>query len=195
MAPPCQEADAPTERRGWKGDILRLIDKLDIKGIVPTMRAQIVQAFAVALLIAIPARAQSSDNLDFHFDCELGQKAAHVTTEGGRLVYKYGSPGKVELTIREDPTHSNVFYRRDKLGLKGEGQQLRFENGRYSYVLSSWYVAAAGGEDQVKFFVLEGEKVITSRLCRSAPSFEEYGQFDRLAHDAMRPLGYPLEVR
>jgi hypothetical protein len=137
--------------------------------------------------VSLPARA--SNPSPFGFNCDLGSESVQIATEGGRLVYRYTARRKPELVIREDPAAPNLFYRRDALGTRGEGQQLRFVHGRYSYVLSSRFIAV-GGADEVKFFVLRDHKAVLSRLCHAAPSFEEYAQFDHLHQDVAGPVGY-----
>jgi hypothetical protein len=144
-------------------------------------------ACLASTLASLPAQANAVRT--FHFNCNLGPKMVQITTEGASLVYHYGPRGKPELTIREEPATPNVFYRHEALGSGGEGQQLRFVKGQYSYVLSSQFIAI-GISDEVKFFVLRDDKVLFSRNCRSAPSFEDYDQFDHLPRDTLELLRY-----
>jgi hypothetical protein len=153
------------------------------------MRTPIGLGAACLIFAAVSLPARASDPSPFKFDCDLGSKSVRITTEGGRLIYRFGAGHEPELVIREEPAVPNVFYRRDALGTRGEGQQLRFVHGRYSYVLSSRFIAA-GGADEVTFFVLRDDRTVLSRLCHAAPSFEEYAQFDHLHHDLTGPVGY-----
>ena len=49
-------------------------------------------------------------------------------------------------------------------------------------------VAAAGGDDWVKFYVLRGKEVMKVQLCRDARSFEDFDQLDRLPSDTTIPI-------
>jgi len=126
---------------------------------------------------------------NFGFMCQLGPKAVRVTTEGRDLVYRFGTTNTTELTIRGNAASRNVFFRHDT-GMRSDGQQLRFVNGAYSYVLSSLFVGAAGGEDWVKFSVLHDDKVVRTQSCRGSASFEDFDQLDRLPRDGMGPIAY-----
>ena len=144
-------------------------------------------AILVATLLVDGGAAHPVGRPAFGYVCQLGQKAVRVTTEGNDLVYRYGTTKTPELTIRGNAANRKVFLRHDT-AMRAEVQQLRFVNGAYSYVLSSLFVAAAGGEDRVKFSVLHDDKVVRTQLCRGSRSFEDFGGLDGLPRDGMRAL-------
>lgn len=138
---------------------------------------------AWATLFVGPLSAHPVGQPNFGFVCQLGAKAVRISTEENEIVYRYGNTnGKPELTIRGSAQNKNLFFLHDT-ARRSEAQQIRFVNGDYSYALSSLFVAAAGGEDWVKFYILRGKKVLKVQLCRNAASFEDFDQLDRLPRD------------
>lgn len=134
-------------------------------------------------LIGGPAWCHPVGQPDFSFECKLGAKSVRITSEGDELVYSYGSRQNSELIIRGSAQRNNLFARHD-MARRADAQQLRFVKGDYSYLLSSLFVAGAGGDDWVKFYVLRGGKVLRAQVCRGAPSFKDFDQLDRLPRDA-----------
>jgi hypothetical protein len=68
------------------------------------------------------------------FHCTLANgKNVSVTICGEQIIYRYGRGSRAELTLNGTPRSRNVFY--------GGGRyvspqyQLRFQNGRYSYIV------------------------------------------------------------
>jgi hypothetical protein len=119
---------------------------------------------------------------EFRFECKLGAKSVRITSEGNELVYTYGARLQFELVIRGSAQRKNLFARHE-MGMRSDAQKIRFVNGDYSYLLSSLFVAGAGGDDWVKFYVLRGDKVVRAQVCRGAASFEDFDQLDRLPRD------------
>jgi len=153
--------------------------------------------FTVTLLLTAmvvqergPGRIDGNPN--FHFVCSVGTKQASITTEGGRLVYRYGRPRQPELTIRQSSSAPNVFYRIDWWP-SANSQQLRFVNGRYSYGVSSWFVAGRGAEEGVGLFVMRDGKVVSWRRCRGDDWFSEDNQLGRLPQDRMENVSATLD--
>jgi hypothetical protein len=153
--------------------------------------------FSAILVAALLGGGQSSAHPvgqpAFSFVCHLGPKAVRVTTEGTDLVYRYGTINAPELTIRGSAASHNVFFHHDTWA-HGEGQQLRFVNDAYSYVLSSVFVAPGydgrGAEDWVKFSVLHDDKVIKTLRCQRSAAFDNFDQLDLLPPDGMRAIAY-----
>ncbi|MEG3147890.1 hypothetical protein U1839_24845 [Sphingomonas sp. RT2P30] len=144
-----------------------------------------------ALLQPYPAlAAHPIGQPNFSFVCNIGPKAVRVTTEGKQLVYRFGSGGKTELIIRGSKERNNIFARREMAGGSGKGQQLRFANGTFSYVLSSLFIAGAAPVDKVRFFVVHDGHTVMVKTCSGAGSFEDYDQLDLLPRDTMKILIY-----
>jgi hypothetical protein len=120
-----------------------------------------------ALLVQQPGSGRIDGNPNFQFVCKVGGKQASIATENGALVYRFGRPGRPELTIRQKPSRTNVRYRIDWWE-HANSQHLRFANGRYSYGVSSWFVAGRDGEEGVGLFVMRDRKVISWRRCGGA---------------------------
>lgn len=144
--------------------------------------------YAIGLILAATLFSDSSSahpigQPNFSFECRLGAKNVSITTQGDELVYSYGVGKNPDLVIRGSAQKNNLFARH-QMGMRSDTQQLRFVNGDYSYVLSSLFVAGAGGDDWVKFYVLRGKKVLRAQVCRGAASFEDFDQLDRLPRDA-----------
>lgn len=75
----------------------------------------------LALALFTPAGA-SAETL---FRCSFGTHEVTVTRDDGRLSYRYGRPGRPELTLGGDAASGNLFYHRT-LYARGEDQTLRF---------------------------------------------------------------------
>lgn len=138
----------------------------------------------MALLIQQHGPSRIDDKSNFQFVCKVGRKQASIATEHGALVFSLGRPGKPELIIRQEPSRSNVLYRIDWWP-HANSQQLRFVNGRYSYGVSSWYVAGCEGEDGVRLFIMRDGKIISWRKCGGGGWFSEDNQFGRLPQDPL----------
>ena len=99
------------------------------------------------------------------FACSLGKKQVSVRSAGRSLIYLFGSAKKTELTIVGSVANRNLFYRTDRYA--SIQNQLRFTNGRYSYVVHSVgpnkSVGASGDSGLV---VMDGLKRISDLSCR-----------------------------
>lgn len=148
---------------------------------------------ALALALATAASARPDGKPDFTFTCSIGGKHAKVSTEGGRLVYRFGTAARTELTIAHEPKLSNVLYRYE-LYPRSNLQQLRFRNGPFSYALLNYWSApghdGTGYADDSWLMVLHGSRLISSRKCRDASEFTEDHRLDRLPE---APLLTPAE--
>lgn len=157
------------------------------------MRAPRPLLFLV-LALACPAAggARPDGNPNFAFQCSLGRDAVGVTTESGRLVFRLGPPARARRTIVEDPAAANVLYRYQSWSTSSF-QQLRFRDGAASFVVYNFFRAAdyfgRGSADRSGLLVLDGERVVARRRCRSGGHFDEDHQLDRRPAD---PLELPL---
>ena len=142
--------------------------------------------------IASGAEARPDGNPVFAFDCSVGRNRVKVTTDNGRLVYRFGSRRGIQQTIVQAPGSTNVFYRY-RLWSTSNTQQLRFVTGRTSYVVYNFFRAAdysgRGFADESGLLVLEGGRVRARHQCRSGGHFDEDHQLDRLPVD---PLDLPI---
>ena len=62
--------------------------------------------FALPLLMSVmlaqePSSSRMNENTDFHFVCKVGGKQASITREAGLLTYRFGTPRRPQLTIRQ----------------------------------------------------------------------------------------------
>ena len=91
--------------------------------------------FAASSVAAFDAGAgQPSRGAGTLFACAVpGGKVATVTAEGDRVVYRYGRPGRPELTIAGTASEGKVF----RQSHNHHAIQLRFVSGEYSYVVHS----------------------------------------------------------
>ena len=149
---------------------------------------KIIALAALALAAAGPAAARPNGNPDFSFTCELGSKQLRITTEQGRLVYRYGSERGTELTIVEQPAKRNVLYRYE-LYPRSNLQQLRFRNAGHDYVLYSYFSAAdysgRGFADEAGLIVMRGGKILWRKKCRG-DGFNEDHRLDTRPKDPGR---------
>ena len=152
----------------------------------------IVPLLLSAMIVQERGAGRIDGNPNFHFVCGVGGKRASITTEDGRLIYRFGRPRQPELTIRQSSAEANVFYRIDWWP-SANSQQLRFANGRYSYGVSSWFVAGRHGEEGVGLFVIRDGKVISWRRCRGDDWFSEDNQLGRLPQDQVENVSATLD--
>lgn len=156
------------------------------------MMRSIFLAAIIAMIGQAPAEAKPDGNPNFRFECGFGAKRVSVTTEAGRLVYRFGTAAKVERTIVEDPARANILYRYTLYPIAAS-QQLRFRNGAFSYVVYNHFRAAGlSGEapaDISGLLVLKDDRIIARRKCRSGGFFDEDHRLDRLPVD---PLELPI---
>jgi hypothetical protein len=91
--------------------------------------------FLTILAAAIPsvAHAQTGETM---FECRLTNgKNVRVSSQGNRLTYRYGTARRAELTLSGTATSGNVFHFAERY--YSMMHQLRFQNGRYSYIVYS----------------------------------------------------------
>ena len=107
------------------------------------------------------------------FHCTLGAKSVSLCgdMQGERisaLVYRYGVPGRVELSFLADPAGGQHFSGTvSQLAPRASVRQLWFTRGGYTYLLSQ----CVGGScpQSARLSVLRGEKIVSNRAClRSA---------------------------
>lgn len=67
--------------------------------------------------------------------CSPGGKSVSLTAVGDQLIYAFGTPSRMEMSIVASAVRKNVLYRADRHA--GMEHQLRFVNGPYSYVVYS----------------------------------------------------------
>ena len=150
------------------------------------MTARNFLALLAIVLAAGPAEARPNGNPDFRFTCALGGKQLRITTEQGRLVYRFGTRRRTELTIVEQPAARNVLYRYEPYS-RSALQQLRFRNAGHDYVVYSYFSAAdysgRGSADEAGLVVLSGGKPLWRRKCRGG-GFDEDHRLDSRPKDS-----------
>lgn len=105
------------------------------------------------------------------FSCEIGAKRVSVCGGGSGAVYRYGTPGKVELSSR-NLTFANRGY-------SGGGEsQITAKNDGYSYTVYDSTVRTSFGEggNDPEFLsgliIARGQRVISSKVCKNESSVE-----------------------
>ena len=105
------------------------------------------------------------------FSCEIGDKRVSVCGSGSGAVYRYGTPGKVELTSR-----SLTFANRAYSG--GGESQITAKNGDYTYTVYDSTVRTSFGEggNDPEFssglVVSRGGRMISSKMCKAESSID-----------------------
>ena len=133
---------------------------------------------AAALLLTPPA----TDTL---LSCSTGTKRIEVTSDGTTLTYRFGKPGKPEITLTGSASSGTVFYHRE-LCARGENQSLRFVSGEYSYaVFASWSAPSGGGAEYARagVIVLQGEREVGRAICKPSGDMREWPIFETLPKD------------
>ena len=131
-----------------------------------------------ALLLAPPAT-------DTILSCSTGAKRIEVTSDGTNLTYRFGRPGKPEITLTGSAASGTVFYHRE-LYARGEDQTLRFVSGEYHYVVfASWSAPSGGGAEYSRagVVVMQGEREIARAICKPDGDMREWPIFETLPKD------------
>ena len=98
------------------------------------------------------------------FACSLGKKSVSVTAVGKQLTYKFGTPTNTEISIIGSAGEKNVLYREDRYA--GMEHQLRFVNGRYSYVVYNMEGNRMTGVSPISGLIIkDGTKTIGYMAC------------------------------
>lgn len=142
--------------------------------------------FPFLILSASPAAAETI------FRCAVGQRQATVTLDGERLTYRFGRPGRPEISISGGPGTGNLSYHRE-LFARGEHQVLRFRRGDHSYLVHSLWGAPSGGSPEsveAGVVIMRGARVLRQLRCtgRADGDMREYPIFQRLPQEAASPL-------
>ncbi|WP_419807303.1 hypothetical protein [Sphingomonas sp.] len=119
---------------------------------------------SVLAMLAAGAGHRPPDNQDV-FKCSLGAKQVEVTAAGDQLVYRFGTKSRAELTIAGSVARRNLFYRSARFA--GIEHQLRFTNGRFSYVVFSLAGNPGVGARGVSgLTVFDGQRTVSEFTCR-----------------------------
>ena len=125
------------------------------------MRASVFGLAAMLTLgLSISAEAATSQL----FTCKLGAHAVSVTDDGGQLDYRYGTPGKDEMSIIAPAKSGRVLQMEQRFA--GMEYQLRFKNGEVSYIV---YSSEGNGRSRAAavsgLVVMKGAKVLSDKSC------------------------------
>lgn len=144
-------------------------------GMVPVTASAAVAEAAAHPTQAVPAASKLADDTlceagetPFFF-CDLGAKRVSVCGGGSGAVYRYGTPGKVELTSR-NLTFANRGY-------SGGGEsQITAKNGEYTYTVYDSTVRTrfgdSGNDPELSsgLVVSRGKRPISSKVCKGKSS-------------------------
>jgi len=128
------------------------------------MRFVIVLGLTALLPLAPGLAAHAKETPVKAFSCAIGAKRVSVTTEDGRLVYRYGTAAKDEMSVVGDPASGNIFQMSQRFA--GMEYQLRFTNGAFSYIVyESEGNGRVGASATSGLVVMRGAKRISDKSC------------------------------
>lgn len=109
------------------------------------------------------------------FACSIGQRNVSVTRSGDTYTYRYGTTRHTEKTIIGSAARHNLFWHYD-LFPHSATQQMRFSEGRYSYVLYVDFMTpnyeGKGARDEAGIVVFNGTRRISTLHCQDSANFE-----------------------
>lgn len=132
-----------------------------------------VAAVLIAAMIAAPAAATLCRPGEVPvFSCAIGTRVAAVCTGRGGPVYRFGRPGRVELTARNLSIATRAY--------SGGGEtQISFRRGAFTYVVYDRTVRTAFGADgrndpaiTAGVAVRRGGRTISDRQCRGEATLD-----------------------
>ena len=120
--------------------------------------------FAIAALLALGPSVSAEAATRRLFTCKVGAHTVSVTDDGGQLAYRYGPPGKVEMSIFAQAKSGTVLQMEQRFA--GMEYQLRFKNGEVSYIVySSEGNGRVGAAAVSGLVVMKGGKVLSDKSC------------------------------
>ena len=135
-------------------------------------------------LLAAPAAEPAN-----RFACTAGRKRVEIIQSGDRLIYRYGPPGRPEITLTGGPD-GGVFYH-VQLYNRGEDQTLRFTSGTWDYVVfNRWQAPTELSTGKVDpeynvsgLLVMKDGKLVRRIKCTDTTDLREWPIFKRLPVD------------
>ncbi|SDT37868.1 hypothetical protein [Bradyrhizobium canariense] len=128
------------------------------------MKAVMILGLAAVIPLGAISPARSEGTPAKVFACSIDKKMVSVTSDGGQLIYHYGTAGHDEMTIVGVPSAGNIFQMTQRYA--GMEYQLRFKNGEFSYIVyegeGNARVGAAGTSGLV---VMQGGRRISDKSC------------------------------
>jgi hypothetical protein len=116
------------------------------------------------------------------FACSIGKKTVSVRAIESQLIYEFGTPTHIEMTIIGSVGQGNVFYRSDRYA--GMEYQIRFKNGAYSYIVYSMEGNGyTGAEPSSGLVVMKGAKRVADMSCVRHAEFSPAFDYDQLPED------------
>ena len=172
------------------------------------MRAVILAAGAAVLLAGgatATARAPGpSANLctpieRVAYACTAGAKLVSLCALGDGLTYRYGKPGKPELSYPAAGAAARTAFRFSSTAYSGGGEaRVRFTNGGYEYVLYTALIARGWNADGTRdggtydgVLVRKRGRNVANIRCTQGPDADLYGLGDMLTREA---FDYDVEI-
>lgn len=150
------------------------------------MRKYAIAAISV-VVTALPgaAGAQRGERMETVFRCALRNgKSVEVISQGGNLLYHYGTGARRELSLRGSARSGNVFSMRQRYA--GPELQLRFASEGYSYIVYSMEPNRQAGANGVAgLVVMRGHRRVGDYSCRRYTEFHAgFELIDTLPQDS-----------
>jgi hypothetical protein len=144
----------------------------------------------ITSLILSAIMASSTPAPQTLFACTAGGKRVAVTLSDDRLTYRFGPPGRPELSLTGDP-QGGVFYHRTMYS-RGEDQTLRFVSGQWNYILfNRWQAPQQLSSERIEpeynvsgVLVMKDGKLVRRINCnKGSGNLTEWPVFKRLKQD------------
>ncbi len=141
-----------------------------------------IAGLAATACLAFPAATRSAELPHRMFACSLGRKSVSVTSDGNWLTYRFGRPGRPEISITGSAATGNVLYRVARYA--SMEYQLRFVSGQYSYTVYSMDSNDATGSSAASgLMVRRGTKVMADLACKPYAELDLASGYSSLPED------------
>lgn len=125
------------------------------------------------------------------FTCRAGAKIISLCASGDVLRYRFGKPGKTELTYPTGATPARSAFRFSSAAYSGGGEaRVRFSNGAYDYLLYTAMIAGSWNPDGTRdhemldgVLVRKAGRKVANIRCTTAPENDLYPLGDMLTRE------------
>lgn len=125
------------------------------------------------------------------FTCRAGAKVISFCASGQALHYRFGKPGRAELSYPAGNTPARSVFRFSSAAYSGGGEaRVRFTNGAYEYLVYTALIAGSWNADGTRdheeldgVLVRKGGRKIANIRCTTAPENDLYPLGDMLPRE------------